>query len=108
MLNKIKFLMLTVSTVFAYSTIAYCDVQSSLNNITDKGMDIVAVIPGAMAVFSFINAGIAYSQAHQDGGNATASGKMASSLVAGVVSIAVAFAIINIFKPMVANLVTNS
>ena len=102
--KKIKFVVSFLCFAIANSMIAFCSAQGAVSNLADKGMDIVAVIPAAMGIFNFFQAGLAYSQAQSDGGNAQASGKMANCIIAGVVCIAVTVATVTVFKPMVVSL----
>ena len=74
---------------------AYAGVDSgSLASVVDNGIKIVAVIPAVMGVYAFVNAGIAFAQSQQEGGNAQASAKMSNNIVAGIVCVAVALAVI--------------
>lgn len=70
---------MVANSIFATST---DQAASVANGMFDAIWSVVCAIPALLAVMSGINAGIAYSQAHADGGNAAASGKFSSQIVA--------------------------
>ena len=80
--------------------------QGVANEGITSGMRLVAIIPAAMGIFAFINAGIAFSQSQQEGGNAQASAKMSNSIVAGVVCMALAIFVATKGTTMVQGLLT--
>lgn len=95
LLNKIKekVLLMTMcmtimllNPVFATSSDQAASVATGL---FDAVWGVLCAIPAIIAVLSGVNAGIAYAEAHSDGGNAAASGKFSSQLRACLISIIV-------------------
>lgn len=94
--KKIVYLFGVVFTfVFVNTQYVFADVSAStLGDAVQQGINIAAAIPALIAVGAFINAGISFSQAQQEGGNGQASAKASNSLAAGVVAVIVALAIL--------------
>ena len=103
---KAKVVSMIISTTILTANVVFADASSTATQALDYGMNLVAVIPTGMAIFAFINAGIAFSQSQQEGGNAQASAKMSNNIVAGLVCVALAVMIVTVFKGLVTGLVS--
>lgn len=91
-----------------HSTIAFCSASGALSDLPRNGMHVVAVICGAKSIFAFIEAGQAYGQAQQEGGNGQAQSKFSNNLVAGFVYFILTALVEGVFLNMVTNLITSS
>lgn len=105
--KRIEFAVATFIICVADLHAVRANASSVATESIDLGMNIVAAIPAAMAVFAFINAGIAYSQAQQEGGNAQSSAKMSNNIIAGIIAAVVAIFVVTRGKELVKSLLSS-
>lgn len=87
--KKAQVAIMSISMVVMMVGVCFADSQGAANEMFDVIWTVVCAVPALMAIMAGINAAIAYSQAHQDGGNAAAAGKFSSLVVSCLVCIVI-------------------
>lgn len=96
--SKIKTVVMVLSLCFFQANLIFA---SSAQGLVDDGFLVVEAIPGVLAVFCFVQGGMALAESKMEGASAQASGKAFGFISAGVV-LAIVVALIELkFKSRV-------
>lgn len=96
LLTIITTVVMNVKTIYAEPSES--SITSGVNGMVDFVFILIGLIFGIAAIFFGINAGMAWSETRNDGGNAQASGKLMSNLITSLVLAGITVLIFTVLK----------